>query len=110
MTLDATRFEKLAADTLNDLFDLLDDAVGDGADVDMENEILTVELESGARFLINKHGPNREIWLSSPVSGASHYGYDADGGRWTDTRDGTDLMARLAADLSQATGEAVIFE
>ena len=87
--------------------DVIDAELGDDLDVDLEGGILTIELESGGQYVINKHGPNRQIWMSSPKSGATHYDYDADRDAWTGTRDGADLATRLAGELAALTGTAV---
>ena len=96
---DAT-YEALANALLDDLFDHLDKAIGDEAEVDFENGILTVELETGAQYVINKNTPTAQIWLSSPKSGAHHFAHDADSGRWASTRGGDDLLALLEKEFS----------
>ena len=107
MTIDENKFDTLAEQTLNHFLDTIDDALGDILDVDMDNGMLTIKAESGAQYIINKHGPNRQIWVSSPLSGASHYAFDETRGGWTDTRDGESLPARLAGELSQLAGVAL---
>ena len=47
--------------------------------------ILTVEGDDGT-WIVNKHAPTRQIWLSSPKSGARHYAFDAGSGQWRDTQ------------------------
>jgi len=103
--MDATAFEDLAESTLEHLFEALDDAIGDDADVDFDNGILTVELEDGRQYVINKHAPNKQIWLSSPISGAAHFEYD--GQAWVSTRGGEALLSVLNAEISQISGETV---
>jgi len=105
--MDATQFENLAAKTLENLFDAIEDAIGDDADVDFDNGILTVELEDGRQYVINKHTPNKQIWLSSPISGAAHYEYGEDVGAWVSTRGGDALLDVLNGELSQIAGEDV---
>ena len=82
------------------------EAVGDQLDVDLQDGILTIELDSGGQYVINKHAPNRQIWMSSPVSGASHFDSDGHGG-WVGTRGAGTLAAMLSAELAAATGETV---
>ena len=53
-------------------------------------------------WVVNKHAPTRQIWLSSPKSGARHYAFDAASGLWKDTRGGDDLLAHLSAELGVA--------
>ena len=105
--MDATTFENLAEKTLESLFEAIDDAIGDDADVDFDNGILTVELEDGRQYVINKHAPNQQIWLSSPISGAAHYAYDQESKIWLSTRGGDALMQALSTELSQIAGKSV---
>lgn len=105
--MDAAQFEDLAAETLDRLFDALDDALGDVLDVDLEGPMLTIEFDDGRQYVINKHAPSREIWVSSPVSGAAHYRFEAEAGAWVSTRDGAVMMESLAAELARVTGRTV---
>jgi len=105
--MDASAFEELAAKTLESLFEAIDDAIGDDADVDFDNGILTVELEDGRTYVVNKHAPNLQIWLSSPISGAAHYAFDEATGAWLSTRGEKPLMEVLSTELSQIAGEPV---
>lgn len=102
--MDQTTFETLA-DRLLEAFAHAIEAALDDAEVELQGGILTIELDDGRQFVINKHGPSRQIWLSSPVSGAHHY--DPAEGRWRDSRDGSDLAGRLADDLRAASGTAI---
>ena len=104
MALEETRFHQIADYTIENLSDTIDDALGDSIDVDLQSGILTIELDSGEQFIVNKHGPNRQVWLSSPVSGASHYDFDDDNETWTSTRGSTTLNDQLSADLAVKTG------
>jgi frataxin len=107
VALDETLFHRLGDETIETLADVIDEALGDDMDVDLESGILTLELDSGEQFVINKHGPNRQIWMSSPVSGASHYDYDEDTESWRSTRGATTLHEQLATDLAVKTGQKI---
>jgi frataxin len=107
--MDEREFETLAERTLRDLQAALEDALGDEAEVDLRGGILTVEFDDGRQFVLNKHTPNRQLWLSSPVSGAAHFN-PAGSGAWLATRRGGALNAILAADLSQALGRPVALD
>lgn len=85
MTTDESRFATLADQMLDHLSDTIDAVLGDDIDVELQGGILTLSLDGGGQYVINKHAPNRQIWLSSPVSGASHY--DCAEGSWVSTRD-----------------------
>lgn len=54
------------------------------ADVDLLDDTLSVSLPSGQQYLINKHGVTRQIWVSSPFTGAHHFHFKND--RWRCTR------------------------
>ncbi|MBL6959185.1 MAG: iron donor protein CyaY [Rhodospirillales bacterium] len=107
MSLDESSFESIAGETLDRFMDVIDDVLGGDLDVDLEGGILNIELEAGGQYVINKHAPNRQIWLSSPFSGASHYEYDEAAGDWLSTRGGASLTALLEGELEKATGKTV---
>jgi len=103
-------FERRAAEVLETLFDQVEDQLGDWLDVEMTGGILQIELPDGGTYIVNKHGPNREIWLSSPKSGAWHFAPvegGADGDAWRSTRGPEDLIALLAGELAAASGRAI---
>jgi frataxin len=104
-----SEFEARADEILEQLMETLEKTLGDELDVDLEDGILSIELDSGGQYVINKHRPNRQIWMSSPASGASHFDYSADSG-WVATRGAENLVQILAQELSAATGRIVQFE
>jgi frataxin len=85
MTLDEAEFATLADDVLGRLVLAIDAAAGDKLEADLRDGVLTIELESGGQYIVNKHTPTREIWVSSPLTGAWHFAYDEKRG-WVDTR------------------------
>ena len=88
-----------AFETLADsLLATLEETLGDHVDAELQGGILTVEGDAGT-WIVNKHAPTRQIWLSSPVSGARHYAFDAETGQWRDTRGGDDLLGTLGSEL-----------
>lgn len=108
--MDETVFHSLADRTLARLQAVLETAIGDDAEVDLRGGILTVELDDGRQYVINKHAPTRQIWLSSPMSGAGHFAYDAATDAWRSTRGAAALADLLAAELAAATGRDVEFD
>jgi frataxin len=91
-------FESLA----DSLLAALEEGIGPHADAELQGGVLTVEGDSksgGGTWLVNKHAPTQQIWLSSPQSGARHYAFDTGSGQWKDTRGGPDLIAHLSAEL-----------
>jgi frataxin len=96
--MDESAFETKANHLLRDLALHFENLLPD-AEVDFEGGVLTVELENGRQYVLNKHAPTRQIWLSSPLSGASHYGFDEASASWKNTRGGDDLIALLDKEI-----------
>lgn len=76
------------------------------ADLDwqLQDGILEIDCGAGGKIIVNRHVPNREMWLAAR-GGGFHYRPAPDG--WHDTRSGGDLRAALAAALRAQTGEDV---
>jgi frataxin len=109
MALDETAFERLAAAALARLSAAVEERLADHADVEQQGGILTIELDDGRQYVINKHGPNRQIWLSSPVSGAWHFAWDEGRKAWVSTRTPAVLDELLGSELAAATGTDFAF-
>lgn len=110
MSVEESTFHAAADAVLQALAQAIDDALGDRLDVDVQGGILTVEFDDGRQFVVNKHAPNREIWLSSPLSGAWHFACDP-AGTWPATRDPAVRLRRLlASELHTLTGTAVVLD
>ena len=105
--MDASQFESRADATLARLEQALEASAGDGLDIELVGGILTLELKAGGIYQINKHSPNREIWLSSPVSGAWHFAWSEPDGAWRSTRGSERLEDLLGRELSAALGEVI---
>ncbi len=105
--MDNSQFESLADATLARVQEAVEAAPGGSLDAEIVSGILTIETESGAKFLLNKHGPNHQIWLSSPVSGAWHFAWSEDDQDWISTRGEERLEALLGRELSEAAGDAI---
>jgi frataxin len=105
--MDASRFELLADATLARLERALEDAAGDWLSAELASGILTLELDSGGEYVINKHAPSRQIWLASPASGAWHFAWSEGEQAWLATRGGERLERLLAREIGQAGGRAI---
>ncbi|GER48203.1 frataxin homolog [Striga asiatica] len=79
----------------------------DGYDVDYGNEVLTLKLGDLGTYVINKQTPNRQIWMSSPVSGPSRFDWDQDSRSWIYRRTKQDLLKLLETELQKLCGEPV---
>jgi len=104
---DESTFIAAADRTLAALGTALDRAIdATGADVDwsLNDGILEIDAEDGGKVIVNRHAPNRELWVAAK-SGGFHY--RAVAGRWVDTRGGGELGAALSAILREQAGLAV---
>jgi len=75
-----------------------------GTDWSLNDGILEIECEDGSKLIVNRHVPNREIWVAAR-SGGFHF--RVDGGVWRDTRSGGELAAKLTRLLLDQAGLAV---
>ena len=89
--------------------DRIDEVAGGVLEAELIDEVLTITLEDDSQYVLNRHTTNRELWLSSPKSGAGHYVYDKVAKAWTDRRRGCDLYALLENELSAAAGCSLRF-
>jgi CyaY protein len=73
------------------------------ADVDwnLVDGILEIACEGGSKIIVNRHAPNREVWVAARRGG---FHFRAEGGRWRDTRGGAELGSALAAILKEQAG------
>lgn len=46
---------------------------------ELESGILSIIMPDDREYVINKHMPSRQIWVSSPYSGASYFEFKDDG-------------------------------
>lgn len=99
MALERSHFEELTEAVLSRWLDRLEEAPGVD-EAELVDGVLTVTMENGRIFVLNRHGASRQIWLSSPVSGAHHYAYEPSSGAWRQTRQGLPLEAQLTADFA----------
>jgi frataxin len=72
--------------------------------------VLTLKFPPAGTYVINKQPPNKQIWLSSPISGPKRYDYvvvsegqdakeDTGAGIWVYLRDGSTLAGLLETEL-----------
>jgi len=83
--------------------------------------VLTIETPSAGTYVLNKQPPNKQIWLSSPISGPKRFDFvvlgasmdQKEGGEnedWVYLRDGTSLtdVLRMELGVRAETGEEEI--
>lgn len=92
-------YEALTKETLESLAEKFDEIIEElsdvpEADLALSDGVLTVHLgRKHGTYVINKQTPNRQIWLSSPVSGPKRY--DFVGNKWIYKHDGVSLCHLL---------------
>lgn len=79
----------------------------DGFDVDYGNEVLTLKLGDLGTYVLNKQTPNRQIWLSSPLSGPSRFDWDGNAQSWVYRRTKANLVKLLESELEQLCGQPI---
>ena len=98
-----------AADATLDKIGLALDAAVETSDADVGWEladgVLTIECDDDSRIIVNRHVPNREMWVAAK-SGGFHF--RAIDGRWRDARGDDELAAALVRILKTQARIAVI--
>ncbi|TKY62831.1 Frataxin [Spatholobus suberectus] len=89
-------------------FDYGDSVEVDGFDIDYGNDVLTVKLGDLGTYVLNKQTPNRQLWLSSPVSGPSRFDWDRDTRAWIYRRNKVNLYKILEGELEQLCGKSIV--
>lgn len=99
-------YDKISNIYLEDLGDEIDIIAEDypEVDFDLSQGVLTLNTSKGT-YVINRQPPNKQIWLSSPLTGPNRY--DLVGGKWTSLRDDGKLSELLLRELSDILGTSV---
>ncbi|BAT85001.1 hypothetical protein LR48_Vigan03g200300 [Vigna angularis] len=110
--LDESEFHRLADSTIHSVQEKLEDygdlVEVDGFDIDYGNDVLTVKLGDCGTYVLNKQTPNRQLWLSSPLSGPSRFDWDRDTKAWIYRRNKANLYKILEGELEQLCGKAIV--
>ncbi|KAI9454845.1 hypothetical protein BJY52DRAFT_1282321 [Lactarius psammicola] len=89
---------------LDELQNILDSHGDPSLEVEYNSGVLTLDLGQHGTYVINKQPPNKQIWLSSPVSGPKRFNFDATTRQWVDSRNGHSLEALLNEELNTSLG------
>ncbi|KAJ5195362.1 Frataxin [Penicillium cinerascens] len=100
----------------NYLVQHLEKAQEEGSDVEAEYSagVLNISVPATGTYVLNKQPPNKQIWLSSPISGPKRYDWIVEGdrmhekqdtrefanGQWVYLRDGSNLTDLLNNELT----------
>lgn len=103
-------YQEASDNTLEELSEklesILEDRYDKGADVSLNNGVLTCVVDGENIYVINKQTPNRQIWLSSPVSGPKRFDYIS--GEWVEKQSKTELKDLLSRELSQLLNNKIV--
>jgi CyaY protein len=80
----------------------------DATDIDYDSNgmVMEIEFDDGSKVIVNRHVPNREIWLAAR-SGGFHFSWQDDA--WISQRDGDELYAKLATLIQTGSGSTFEF-
>lgn len=98
------QYTDIVDETLEDIADQFENLADDGLIIDdfdciLADGVLTANLDRHGVYVINKQTPNRQIWLSSPISGPKRY--DFVDNTWCYAHDDLTLHQRLNEELSE---------
>ena len=74
-------------------------------DWNLVDGILEIDCGSCGKLIVNRHVPNREIWVAAR-SGGFHFA--PRGGHWRDTRSGEDLARAISLLLVTQAGLSIV--
>lgn len=86
-----SEFIRLADEVFTRIENTLD-AGGDDVEYSFNGSVLEIEFDDDSKIIVNRHTPNREIWIAAR-SGGFHYGFKD--GQWLSQRDGGELFGKL---------------
>jgi CyaY protein len=69
--------------------------------------LLELSFPDGSKIIVNTQPPLQEVWMAAKAGG---YHYRRSGGRWVDTRDGSEFFASLSLRASQQAGKELRFD
>lgn len=104
MTLSEPEYIELAQRELDRLLRALD-AVGEELEVELSNDILTIEFpDDDAKFVINSHRAARQIWMAA---GTTAWHFDHQAGRWVASKTDEELWDVMERQLGDQLGRRV---
>ncbi|KAH8175589.1 frataxin-like domain-containing protein [Sarocladium implicatum] len=115
--LSESEYHEIADEYMERLLNVCEEAQEEREDLDIEYSagVMNITLPSRGTYVLNKQPPNKQIWLSSPISGPKRYDWcvsgesqldkeDTASGSWIYSRDGSSLDALLLEELGVDLG------
>lgn len=102
--MEPSQFISFVDEKLENLAEAIEEADTDFVleDIEYQDGVLTITLEDERQFVINRHTPSQQIWLSSPISGAGHFS-QKENDAWVDSK-GRALYPLLEEELRDVAG------
>jgi len=93
-------YEAAAKPELDALVRALDALDATDFEAELASDILTIEFEDGARYVVNSHRAARQIWMAAELN-AWHFDWLAAERRWVAAKSGDELWSALEGVLSR---------
>ena len=104
--LSETEYLRLADACLERVAQWVDRLDADEIDYSTRDGMVSLEFPDGARFVLNRQGPARQMWFAA-VDQAWHYDWNPQRGQWVGDRDGHELFGNLLAVVEKKLGHPV---
>jgi CyaY protein len=99
-------YEAAALPELKALVRALDALDASDIQAELAGDILTVEFDDGARYVINSHRAARQLWMAAERN-AWHFDFSTESARWVAKKSGEELWSTLSAVLAKKLGKKV---
>ncbi len=100
----------LTIEGVQEVYEDYSDATPDQqVEVECASDVLNVTVGAHGTFVLNKQAPNKQLWLSSPVSGPLRYDFCPESAAWLNSRDRHPLLPLLVADFEALVGDRLDF-
>lgn len=100
-----SEFNELADAVFQRIEQAIDDSDAD-IDYDSNGTVLEMEFADGSKLIVNRHVPNREIWLAAKTGG---FHYALENGSWLSQRDSSELFTKLSELVLLGSGNQLDF-
>jgi CyaY protein len=99
-------YDERALPELRALVDALDTLDSAKFEAELAGDILSLEFEDGAKYVVNSHRAARQIWMAAEHS-AWHFDWEPQKGRWIAAKTGDELWQTLSAVVGRKLGATV---
>jgi CyaY protein len=106
MSISEADYDALALPELRALVHALDELELSGVECELSSDILTLELDGGARYVLNSHRAARQIWMAAERS-AWHFDWEPARSAWIAKKTGDELWSTLSRVLTSKLGQPV---